>query len=284
MRTITEGQAIDFLRTHFDFDAPVSFEDVKKKFRQESKRLHPDSGSPDCSEEAYKDLSGAFDGLKQLYQLGSRLFDADPMEEVVEGEAKPPKLPRETVDGTPLSELGLGLGPTTNGIECARCEAHGYTIVKEHGRSKCTNCNGSGKQPREFACRPCRGTGKFTQLRSQRVVDCRVCQGKSKFKHPFLKEWCKVCGGLGRASNDRVTHIYAMKCYECRGMGETEVLNPVLPKGRLTFTGQPTAQTTPRTPHTPKFTNGKDRLFKEDPDRMANLLDELKQKGVGGKR
>ena len=44
MRTITEGQAIDLLHIYFNFEAPVAFEDLKKKYRQESKRLHPDSG------------------------------------------------------------------------------------------------------------------------------------------------------------------------------------------------------------------------------------------------
>lgn len=283
MRTINEGQAIDLLHIHFDFEAPVAFEDVKKKYRQESKRLHPDSGSPDCSEEAFKALSGAFDNLKQLYQLGSRLFDAEPLEEVAEGEPQPPKMPRETVDGTPLSELGLGLGPTTNGRECTRCEARGYTIVKEHGKSKCTKCNGSGGQPREFVCNACYGSGKFTQRRSGRVVDCRVCEGTGKFKHNFLKEWCAACDGTGRASNDRVTHIYAMKCYECKGTGETEVWNPVLPKGRLFFTGKPTPQAE-ATVQSPPPKPGKDKLFKEDPNRMRDLLEELKVKGVGGKR
>ena len=283
MRTITEGQAIDLLHIYFNFEAPVAFEDLKKKYRQESKRLHPDSGSPDNSEEGFKNLSAAFDGLKQLYQLGSRLFDAEPMEAVEEGEPQPPKMPRETVDGTSLSELGLGLGPTTNGRECTRCEARGYTIVEEHGRSRCPKCTGEGRQPREFVCFPCHGTGKFMQRRSGRIVDCRVCQGTGVFKHHFFTEWCTACGGTGKTSNDRVTHIYALKCDDCKGTGEIEVWNPVLPKGRLFFTGKPRIQAEPPSPQAPKPV-GKDRLFKEDPNRMASLLEELRVKGVGGKR
>lgn len=280
MRTISEGQAIDLLHIHFSFEAPVAFEDVKKKYRQESKRLHPDVEGG--SEEAFKALGGAFDNLKRLYQIGSRLFDAEPLEEVVEGEPQPPKMPRVTVDGTPLSELGLGLGPTTNGRECLHCEQRGYTITQEHAKGRCQKCTGSGRQPREYFCRPCSGTGKFTQRRSRRVVDCLGCNGTGKRQDPFLTEYCAVCHGSGKASTDRVAHIYAMKCYDCNGTGETEVWNPVLPKGRIIFTGKPTVQAEPVAPATKK--PGKDRLFEEDPKRMENLLHELKAKGVGGKR
>ena len=96
MRTIiTEGQATQALETHFNLTAPVAFEDVKRRYRKESKRLHPDLGG---SEEKFKALSNAFDGLKQLYQLGSRLFDAELLEETADGESRPPPMPRETVD------------------------------------------------------------------------------------------------------------------------------------------------------------------------------------------
>jgi len=287
MRTIiTEGQAIDFLDTFFGLNAPVAFEDVKKKYRKESKRLHPDAGG---SEEKFKALSGAFDGLKQLYQLGSRLFDADPLGDIADGESRPPPMPRETVDGTPLSELGLGLGPTTNGRDCTDCESRGYTITTEHGVAACKKCEGSGRQPREFPCRACAGSGKFTQKRSRRVVDCRVCQGSGKYKHPFQEEWCHSCRGTGRGSSEKVVRIYAMKCYSCKGTGETEVWNPVLPKGRLSFVGNPTTPEAdaPTTKPAPKGNRkvGKDRLFGEqDPDRMQHLLHELAAKGVGGKK
>lgn len=283
MRTITEGQAIEFLHLHFDLDAPVAFEDVKKKYRKESKRLHPDSGSPESSEDAFKALSGAFEGLKQLYQLGSRLFDAEPMsDDVVKGETQTPKMPRETVDGTPLSELGLGLGPTTNGKECVECNNLGYKVVHEHGVGKCQKCEGHGYHQQEWPCRPCNGTGRFVQSRSKREVNCRVCEGSGTFKHPFYTSRCGECFGSGRNKTDQVIRIYVLKCYACKGTGETEVWNPVIPKGRLFFTGKPTKEAVTPTPQAPKPTG--DKLFKEDPARMADLLAELKQKGVGGKR
>lgn len=130
---ITEGQAIQFLEIHFGLSAPVAFEDVKKKYRKKSMELHPDRGG---SEEKFKKFGGAFDDLKELYQEGSSLFDTAPLGDT-EGESKNVSMPRETVDGTPLSELGLGLGPTTNGRDCTECDSRGYTTTTEHSLGVC---------------------------------------------------------------------------------------------------------------------------------------------------
>lgn len=280
MRTISEGQAILLLQDHFSFAAPIAFEDVKKKYRQETKRLHPDAGG---SEEAFKALSSAFASLQELYQRGSHLFDAEPMDEK-SGEVKPVSMPRKTVDGIPLSELGLGLGPTTNGRECPQCDQRGYTVVKEHGRGKCQKCEGLGHQHCEYRCRFCQGTGLFTQSHSGKEVPCRKCTGTGTYVHPFNTQRCTVCYGSGKGASDHVTNIYILKCYECRGTGEIEVWNPVIPKGRLMFTGvvtKPASVKTPGTPPPPKPPTPKPQV---DPEAMRDLLRELQEKGVGGKR
>lgn len=233
MRIISEGRAIESLHEYFDLACPVAFDDVKKQYRQKARLLHPDAGG---SEEAFKALSGAFDELKQLYQIGSWLFDAEPLPETDEnGEHRPPPMPRETVDGIPLSELGLGLGPTTNGRDCSECDHRGYNIYREHGRAPCKTCGGSGRKPREYFCRSCGGSGRFRQRRSGRVVDCYTCQGSGRFKHPHQKDLCDQCFGSGQAESDVVAKIYATVCTPCKGKGEQEIWNPVLPKGRLAF-------------------------------------------------
>lgn len=283
MRTITEGQAIELLHTLFSLTAPVAFDDVKKKYRSETKRLHPDIGG---DAEAFKALGGAFDSLKQLYQMGSHLFEAEPLEDGVEDQPKQPAIPRETVDGIPLSELGLGLGPTTNGVGCIRCEQRGYTITKEHARGLCQSCEGRGARPRYEDCVSCNGTGKFTQRRSGRTVDCYTCIGSGKYTRPYWQQRCESCQGLGRTNGKQVTSIFVMKCGECKGTGEILVWNPVIPKGRLAFSGTPPAtQTAPRPPSEPKpKAPGKDKLFKSATVNMSSLLDELRTTGIGGKR
>ncbi len=250
----TDGQAIEALHAFFGLQAPASFDDVKTKYRLESKKLHPDAGG---SEEDFKALSNAFGSLRKLYEAGSQLFKAEPLKEGEQGDPNQPAMPRTTVDGVSLSALGLGLGPTTNGRECTHCNSQGYTITRDHVRPRCLKCNGTG-----------------------------VKSGSFRFSF-FAENYCVDCNGSGRGP-DRVAQVYAMKCHDCKGTGEIEVLNPVIPKGRLAFTGKksevspevsvPVAAKQDRRP-------GKDRLFKPtEPVQMGSLLEELKRAGVGGKR
>jgi len=284
MRTISEGQAVELLSSQFGVNAPVAFTDVKKLYRRKSKQLHPDVEGG-C-EESFKALSGAFDALKELYQIGSRLFDANPAQDAASGTSAAAVMPRETADGTPLSELGLGLGPTTNGKECAECDSCGYKVTKEHGTALCNGCEGSGIVPKHFICRSCSGTGRFTQRRSRREVDCLTCQGTGRFKHPELTDWCRKCAGTGRGESDVVVRYYVIKCHACKGAGETEVWNPVIPKGRLTgFTAQPAKQ--PEKPvAVQKVGKPADKIFGQTESvqvRMERLMSELATKGLGGK-
>lgn len=191
---ISEGQAIDILADQFGLEAPVAFETVKKKYRLLSKQTHPDLGG---SEEAFKELNNAFEELKKLFDAGSSLFDAE-AESTESGEGnneKHLKMPRTLVDGTPLSELGLGLGPTTNGRDCPHCAHKGYTATYQHD-----------------------------------MVACMACTGRGRVR----RQWCNECAGRGRVRSPNPVSVYLLRCYSCKGTGEIEILNPVLPKGRLT--------------------------------------------------
>ena len=195
MRYVPEGTAIELLGVHFGLSAPVAFDDVKKVYRKKSKLLHPDAGG---TEDEFKLFSGAFDTLKQLYQTGSRLFDAEPVGEL--GKLEQPSMPRVTVDGTPLCDLGLGLGPTTNGTDCKHCERRGYTVVEEKGK-----------------------------------VSCPTCDGMGLYLHPvYGRRNCCTCDGHGRVYYKHAK-LYVLMCGTCHGTGEIKIYNPVLPKGRLTF-------------------------------------------------
>jgi len=175
------------------------------------------------SEEAFKKMQNAYEFLLALHGKALGVF----REEEINGNSK------KTVDGIPLVELGQGLGPTTNGKNCPTCEHRGYTI--EYGRSwsVCEECDELGRVSREFPCRACRGTGKFTQRRTRRVVDCRACNGTGVFRHPLLMMRCPKCLGTKTVwGKDENGPIYRV-CWECRGKGEILIWNPVFPKGRL---------------------------------------------------
>lgn len=76
-----------------------------------------------------------------------------------------------SIDGVLMSQFGLGLGPRINGRDCEDCGRKGF---HEHIRPQvkaCPTCRGIGYGYAKI-CRPCNGTGKFTQAKSKRVVDC----------------------------------------------------------------------------------------------------------------
>jgi DnaJ-class molecular chaperone len=138
-----------------------------------------------------------------------------------------------TTDGSSIFDLGLGLGVTKNGRDCPRCEHRGYTISHTFGYKPCTTCDKDGMSFLETKsrCRYCKGTGKFKQKHSGRIVDCLSCKGTGIFTHraPMI---CLACYGRKRVYGQTESQVYE-KCYECRGTGEIEIDNPVLRKGLL---------------------------------------------------
>lgn len=193
--------------------------ELKRAYRRASFAAHPDHGGSDSEMCA---VLAAFRRLR---------FCLDDRSVCINGSNK---TPLTTIDGTPLSELGLGLGPTTNGTDCERCEGRGYREHYGPGFRVCLSCDECGEVPRTFPCRPCNGSGKFTQRRSKRVVDCRACQGTGNFKHPRLRSPCKKCHGTKTIWGKSNEASYN-KCSNCDGTGEVRVWNPVLPKGALTL-------------------------------------------------
>lgn len=216
----TRVKAAAFAKEYFNLFLPFSVGDLKKAHRKTSRELHPDLGG---DEERFKKMQSAYDFLLGLQGKSFGIFEESEIDGVIEA----------TVTGIPLSELGLGLGPTTNGKDCSGCNHRGYTVRYGRKWTVCDYCDDYGFAPREFPCRACNGTGKFTQRRTKRVVDCRVCNGTGTFKHPYLKMQCPKCrGGKTIWGEDANSPIYEV-CWECKGKGEIPIWNPVLPKGAL---------------------------------------------------
>lgn len=206
-----------YAREHFDLTLPMTAQELKNAFRKASKELHPDKGGDPRK----------FDAMKCAYDFLVTLKGM----EYVYGERSSEGVQLATADGTPLYELGLGLGPTKNGRDCERCQHKGFTEEKRYDWGHydvCTKCDEFGNIVVPTACRPCGGTGKFTQERSQKTVDCRVCGGSGKGR-PQHKS-CPDCEGVKR-STKRST--YYSKCYKCNGTGEIELFNALMPKMRI---------------------------------------------------
>ena len=207
----------------FCLELPFSLYELKRAYREAAKKLHTDTSG---SEETKND----FIAMKECYDFLIALAKINPSLLSENGDGKT-NLTTLTIDDAPLYKLGLGLGPTKNGIDCSECNHKGYT---EHFRvgytTTCPTCNGIGEVPLIRRCRHCNGSGRFTQRRSRREVDCRACGGSGKSIPDMIP--CPKCFGEGLlyGKTDQVDY---RKCYHCGGTGETEIYNPVLPKGRL---------------------------------------------------
>lgn len=200
----------------FDIQLPTTSVSLKKAYRQACLTNHPDRGG---DEETFKEVQRVYE---ELVKYPSYIFtDADFQTQTI-------PLTRE---GIPLHELGLGLGSLVNGTDCPRCNHRGYLIEYGDHFRVCDYCN-LGVVPREFPCRSCKGTGKYTQKRG-RVVNCYRCKGTGKFKHPTHKMWCPKCHGGMTIRDTNKEKVYYIKCVHCDGKGELPMFNPVLPKGLL---------------------------------------------------
>ena len=146
----------DIAHTFFGLRLPITVSQLKSAFRIAAHELHPDVGG---SNESFCALKEAYDTLivSPEVLLGHTVART------------------HTYEGYPLSNLGLGLGPNTNGRPCDYCDSRGYTAQVQQKR--CKRCAGVG---RISTCPACRGSGKFTQRRSLRIVDCQRC-GASGF-------------------------------------------------------------------------------------------------------
>jgi DnaJ-class molecular chaperone len=164
----------------FGVKLPIERATLKKLFREAAKRLHTDTSGEDTKE--------AFILMKSAYDF---LCDENLTGVFTDG----PEL-LTTEEGTPLSYLGLGLGPMKNSKTCDECKGAGYRTDKRW---------------------------KFEWTPS---IPCSHCllMGTTIF--------CGRCGPKGIRRIDKKVTVY-MICAPCQGTGEIELFNPVIPKGLL---------------------------------------------------
>jgi DnaJ-class molecular chaperone len=231
-------------RTIFsDLGSAFSAQELKASFRRKSLVLHPDMGG---SEKDFIELNDAFGILSSLAKngIGANL---------------------ETVDGIKLSELGKGYPLSVSAISCENCEGKGWkSFTSDLVKVKCLHCDGTGAF--YLPCKKCNGTGRYKHPKTGNDVgQCNLCLGSGKF-YPRRKErrpcsihfleWdyrqplyvtlpsgeripvnsCKECGGDGFGVVPGRNFLYTI-CPICKGVGETKIYNPVLPRGFLKAKG-----------------------------------------------
>lgn len=197
---------------------PISLSALKAAFRRKALTMHPDHGG---SHEGFLKLNEAF---KVLSGSTTMLLVAD---EVVAGAT--------CIDGTPLEDLGKGYPITKAACACSTCSGKGYVPDGPRPGYECPHCDGQGKFiRRDRKCPACNGYGgdlfaAFSFSRFARV--CRVCRGMGSITWLRLKRpiTCRFCNGTGM----REGGASYRKCYECKGIGEKKMWNPVLHRGLL---------------------------------------------------
>lgn len=110
-----------------------------------------------------------------------------------------------TSSGELLSELGNGLPNNKSGMTCTYCIGNGYN---------------KRVMPRWVKCNVCNSRNDFMKYGSYSVFD------------PLGLISCRKCHGLGEVKSAKYDIIYG-KCSYCKGTGEIEVFNPLIPKMRL---------------------------------------------------
>lgn len=195
---------------------PCTIEAVKGAYRAHARKHHPDVGGDAVK---FREGTDAYEFLCSLEEFGF----------FVKQDGASPR-PMMTVEGHALHELGKGLGPTKNGGTCEGCKGRGYNTDTVTGAELC-NC--------AVPCDRCQGTGTY---RAARGSDSPLVFGG--YRKTFIRS-CKFClgSGLGTLRNHkrcggtgRVTTILSEVhhwCYKCKGTGEIELWNPVLPKMRM---------------------------------------------------
>ena len=190
---------------------PLTHEALKAAYRNAVRRLRPDLANNKQNDEE-------FIHMKDLY---SALLDQEPIWAFVDS------LPlTKTVEGTPLNDLGLGLGSRKNGTDCKDCNHKGYTEHHPTGYQRCSWCFAgfAYSQP----CLRCSGTGNGPK---QVPNTCPQCLGRG------IKEFSRVvrCGQCDGSGGKQIKEkaVEYHTCYKCLGTGEIEIFNPVIPKGFL---------------------------------------------------
>lgn len=233
---IVEAQAI--ATTLFGLSLPLTLDQLKKTLRAKQAQHHPDK-NPGQEEAAAEQFKAIMIGYEKLVKCMAAFSESDFTEHTT-----------RTEDGRLLSDLGIGLGPLVNGVDCTFCNHKGYSITFEKSWIVCDDCDAEGNPFIVKTCLDCKGTGKFA-LRSKRVVECRNCQGKGTVKikkksqarpmyrsifgdfYGFNGPRCESCWGTKKKEVDDKLKPHYHTCGNCKGSGETRIFNPVIRRGAL---------------------------------------------------
>lgn len=162
--------------------------EAKKKFRELSKKLHPDN--KETGDEAkFKKINEAY----QRIQAG----EDDPREAFTNGRG-PVGYHQQRVQVVELSNIDVGTV-----VSFKEAVLGTKKEIKYQRRSKCQNCGGAGQIKLNNGCQKCGGRGQVVRRHGNTIVvsDCPECIGKAKVAE------CGPCKGEGLVHTDVSVHV-----------------------------------------------------------------------------
>lgn len=163
----------------FELSSSASDEDIKKKYKELSKKLHPDRNKEKNAEQKFKDVNAAYDILKNRNKQNSfsDFFQGGfSYQQVINYE----NIEIETKISFKDSVLGCKKDISyERDVCCKSCNGAGQSAVN----NGCTQCHGSGIQTSR------EGNAIFRQL-------CSKCQGIRKTEN------CKKCDASGKLKTE----------------------------------------------------------------------------------
>lgn len=181
-------------------DLNASEDDVKKKYRELSKKYHPDVCKEPDANDNFKRINDAFTRIKNHdfeteqqtpftsngFSGFNHGFDINDLFNGFAGNYSPSR----NVNLTPIS-INIVISFKESVFGCKKS-------ISYHRKNKCNTCNGIGKKTINNGCKTCGGKGKTVTNRGNVFIQstCTSCFGRSQ------TEPCQECNNSGTIGSD----------------------------------------------------------------------------------
>jgi molecular chaperone DnaJ len=153
---------------------------AKKKYRELTKKYHPDINKELGAEEKFKKINEAY----QCVQNGK---GSDP-------EPSPYRYQQERIVRVEHIKLSTTISFKDSVFGCKK-------ELKFTRTSKCGTCNGNGEVAINNGCTTCGGRGQHVVKNGNSIQNCTVCYGKSS------TESCKACNSDGSLQSEVTVNV-----------------------------------------------------------------------------
>lgn len=169
----------------------ASQDDAKKKYRELTKKYHPDVNKEDGAEDKFKKINEAY-AVIQKGEDGPQFQGID-FGDFVNSRNSPFRKRRQPPE---IINLNTTISFKESIFGCKR----DFTYER---RVKCDQCDGNGAYPLHNGCTECQGQGVVITRQGNMIIQqtCRKCHGKQNF------EECKTCSSVGGIKSTRTVSV-----------------------------------------------------------------------------